>query len=129
MIVVCGPRIDPDALPACDGLEVVGYVHGLSQHLAASDVAVVQGGLTTCMELTAAKRPFLYFPLRRHFEQNLHVRHRLERYGAGRPMSFDNATPETIGDAIAKGLGDTPAPADVERDGAARAARLIATLL
>ena len=129
MIVVCGPRIDPDALPACDGLEVVGYVHGLSQHLAACDVAVVQGGLTTCMELAAAKRPFLYFPLRRHFEQNLHVRHRLERYGAGRPMSFDNATPETIGDAIAEGLGDTPAPADVERDGAARAARLIATLL
>jgi len=129
MIVVCGPRIDPDALGVHDGLEVVGYVHGLSRHLAACDVAVVQGGLTTCMELAAAKRPFLYFPLRRHFEQNLHVRHRLERYGAGRPMSFESATPQTIGDAIADALGDTPAPADVERDGAARAAQLIATLL
>ena len=60
------------------------YVHGLSRHLAACDVAVVQGGLTTCMELAAAKTPFVYFPLKRHFEQNLHVRHRLERYGAGR---------------------------------------------
>ena len=35
------------------------------------------------MELAAARRPFLYFPLRNHFEQNRHVRHRLERYGAG----------------------------------------------
>jgi hypothetical protein len=131
MVAVCGPRIDAEALPARDGLEVVGYVHGLSRHLAACDVAVVQGGLTTCMELAAAKRPFVYFPLRRHFEQNLHVRHRLERYGAGRPMSFETATPETIGDAIADALGDTGAagPADVERDGAARAAQLIATLL
>jgi pimeloyl-ACP methyl ester carboxylesterase/predicted glycosyltransferase len=129
MVVVCGPRIDPDALHSREGVEVTGYVHGLSRHLAACDVAVVQGGLTTCMELAAAKRPFLYFPLRRHFEQNLHVRHRLERYGAGRPMCFDTATPETIGEAIADALGDASAPADVERDGAARAARLIASLL
>ncbi|HEY1276876.1 MAG TPA: alpha/beta fold hydrolase [Thermoleophilaceae bacterium] len=129
MLVVCGPRIDPASLPAVDGAEVVGYVHGLSRHLAACDVAVVQGGLTTCMELTAAKRPFIYFPLRRHFEQNLHVRHRLERYGGGRSMDFDTATPESIGDAIAASLGEAPAPADVERDGAARAARMIASLL
>ena len=31
------------------------------------------------MELTANQRPFLYFPLRHHFEQNFHVRHRLGR--------------------------------------------------
>ena len=129
MIVVCGPRIEPDALGGGDGVEVVRYVHGLSRHLAACDVAVVQGGLTTCMELAAAKRPFLYFPLRGHFEQNLHVRHRLERYRAGRPMSFESSTPETIGEAIADALTGGAAPADVERDGAARAARLIAGLL
>ena len=39
-------------------------MHELYRHLAACDLAVVQGGLTTTMELTAAKRPFLYFPLR-----------------------------------------------------------------
>jgi hypothetical protein len=33
----------------------------------------VQGGLTTSMELTANGRPFLYFPLGHHFEQNFHV--------------------------------------------------------
>src|SRR5262249_42516365 len=64
MIVVCGPRIDPASLPEAQGLEVRPYVHNLYRHLAACDLAVVQGGLTTSMELTANKRPFLYFPLR-----------------------------------------------------------------
>ena len=59
-------------------------MHDLYRHLAACDLAVVQGGLTTAMELTANRRPFIYFPLEHHFEQNIHVRHRLERYRAGR---------------------------------------------
>jgi UDP-N-acetylglucosamine:LPS N-acetylglucosamine transferase len=100
-IVVAGPRIDPASLPRHDGLEVVGYVHNLYRHLAACDLAVVQGGLTTAMELTANRRPFIYFPLGHHFEQNFHVRHRLERYGAGRCMDIDNSPPETIAAAIA----------------------------
>jgi pimeloyl-ACP methyl ester carboxylesterase/predicted glycosyltransferase len=129
MVVVCGPRIDPGSLPVHEGLEIVTYVHRLARHLAACDVAVVQGGLTTCMELVAAKRPFLSFPLRRHFEQNIHVPHRLARYGAGRAMDYDTATPESIADALARALHDTVAPSDVERDGAARAAALIAPLL
>ena len=87
------PRIDPAAFPEADGLEARAYVHNLYRHLAACDLAVVQGGLTTAMELTANQRPFLYFPLRHHFEQNFHVRHRLERYGAGRALDFETATP------------------------------------
>jgi pimeloyl-ACP methyl ester carboxylesterase len=129
MIAVCGPAIESASLPTHDGLEVLPYVDRLSRLLAACDVAVVQGGLTTCMELAAAGRPFLYFPLRRHFEQNLHVRHRLERYRAGRAMDFDAETPETIGAAIADELHTSSQAADVERDGAARAARLIAAVL
>jgi predicted glycosyltransferase len=129
MIVVCGPRIDPDSLPAHEGLELVAYVDRLSRHLAACDVAVTQGGLTTCMELAAAKTPFVYFPLRRHFEQNLHVRHRLERYGAGHAMDLATATSETIAAAIAGALADGGRGAEVERDGAARAAGLLAELL
>ncbi len=129
MIVVCGPRIDRDAFPSHEGLELHGYVHELSRHLAACDVAVVQGGLATGMELAAAGRPFLSFPLQRHFEQNLHVRHRLERYGAGRSMDYATATPQSIADAIAGALADPTPPLPVERDGAARAARLIAELL
>ena len=129
MIVVAGPRIDPASLPAADGLEVRPYVHELYRHLAACDLAIVQGGLTTTMELTAAKRPFLYFPLKHHFEQNYHVRHRLDRYGAGRCMDFDTATPEVIAQAITQEIGKPVAYRDVETDGAARAAALIAEML
>jgi UDP-N-acetylglucosamine:LPS N-acetylglucosamine transferase len=129
MIVVAGPRIDPETLPAHDGLEVRPYVHQLYRHLAACDLAVVQGGLTTGMELTANQRPFLYFPLRHHFEQNLHVRHRLDRYGAGRCMDFEQETPDSIAAAIAETIGATVDYRPVESDGAARAAALIAPLL
>ena len=129
MIAVCGPRIDPSVLPAREGLEVLPYVDRLARHLAACDIAVVQGGLTTCMELAAAKRPFLYFPLRRHFEQNLHVRHRLERHRAGQAMDYDTATPQSIATAIAETLHANVETADIERTGATRAAKLIAALL
>jgi len=129
MIVVAGPRIDPATLPAVPGLEVRAYVHELYRHLAACDLAVVQGGLTTAMELTASRRPFLYFPLRHHFEQNFHVRHRLERYGAGRCMDFENDGPEEIAAAIAEEIGREVDYRPVETHGAARAAKLIAELL
>jgi pimeloyl-ACP methyl ester carboxylesterase/predicted glycosyltransferase len=129
MIVVAGPRIDPASLPRHPGLEVVTYVHNLYRHFAACDLAVVQGGLTTSMELAANGRPFLYFPLRHHFEQNVHVRHRLRNYGAGRCMDFDLATPDVIAAAIAEAVASTPSYRPVETDGANRAAALIAELL
>jgi predicted glycosyltransferase len=129
MIVVAGPRIPAETLPEHDGLEVRAYVHQLYRHLAACDLAVVQGGLTTSMELAANRRPFLYFPLRHHFEQNFHVRHRLERYDAGRCMNFEHETPETIAAAIAETIGREVDYRPVESDGAARAAALIAPLL
>ena len=129
MVVVTGPRIDPGAFPEHEGLEVRGFIPELYRHLAACDLAVVQGGLTTCMELTATRRPFLYVPLRHHFEQNFHVRHRLQQYGAGRMLDFDLATPETIAAMIAQEIGRQVDYRPVERDGAARAAALIAELL
>jgi pimeloyl-ACP methyl ester carboxylesterase/predicted glycosyltransferase len=129
MVVVAGPRIDPASLPQAEGLEVRSYVHNLYRHLAACDLAVVQGGLTTAMELTANRRPFLYFPLRHHFEQNFHVRHRLERYRAGRCMDFDESTPDSIATAIAEEIGGDVDYEPVETDGAARAAARIAEVL
>jgi UDP-N-acetylglucosamine:LPS N-acetylglucosamine transferase len=81
------------------------------------------------MELTANRRPFLYFPLRHHFEQNFHVRHRLDGYGAGRCMDYETATPETIAQAIAGELTRTIDYHPVEKDGAARAAARIAELV
>jgi predicted glycosyltransferase len=129
MIVVAGPRIDPGSLPATEGPEVHRYVHNLYRHLFACDLAVVQGGLTTAMELTASRRPFLYFPLRHHFEQNFHVRHRLERYGAGRCMDYYTATTDCIAEAIAVEIGREVNYRPVQPDGAARAAELIAEML
>ena len=129
MVVVAGPRIDPSSLPTHEGLDTRAYVHDLYRHLAVCDLAVVQGGLTTAMELTANRRPFLYFPLRHHFEQNFHVRHRLARYGAGRCMDFDESSPEVIAAAIAEEVGRPVDYRAVETDGAARAAALIEELL
>jgi hypothetical protein len=89
----------------------------------------VQGGLTTSMELTANRRPFLYFPLRHHFEQSFHVHHRLQRHRAGRCMDFETATPAVIADAIAAEIGREVDYLPVDTDGAARAAALIGELL
>jgi pimeloyl-ACP methyl ester carboxylesterase/predicted glycosyltransferase len=129
MVVVTGPRLDPCSVPSAEGLEVHGYVPDLYRHLAVCDVAVVQGGLTTSMELTANQRPFLYFPLRHHFEQNIHVRHRLERHGAGRCMDYGTATPESIAEALAAEIGREVDYLPVETDGAARAAAMLEELL
>ncbi|HEY7281486.1 MAG TPA: glycosyltransferase, partial [Actinomycetota bacterium] len=130
MVVVAGPRIDPSSLPAADGMEVCAYVPELYRHLAAADLAVVQGGLTTSMELTAGGRPFLYFPLRHHFEQNFHVPHRLARYGAGRRMDYAESPPEVIAAAIAEEIGREVVYRPVDSDAAAaRAAGLIAELV
>jgi pimeloyl-ACP methyl ester carboxylesterase len=129
MVVVAGPRIDPRSLPELPGLEVRAYVHELYRHLAACDLAVVQGGLTTAMELTANGRPFLAFPLRHHFEQNFHVRHRLERYRAGRVMDFETDGPAEIARAIVEEIGRPVDYLPVDGGGAARAAAAIAELL
>jgi pimeloyl-ACP methyl ester carboxylesterase/predicted glycosyltransferase len=129
MVVVAGPRIDPQALPEIAGVDVRAFVPNLDRHLAACDLAVVQGGLTTCMELAAAGTPFLYFPLKNHFEQNFHVAHRLDRYGAGRRMEFATATPDVIAAEMVAALKTPAPPKQVEADGAARAARMLADLL
>jgi predicted glycosyltransferase len=129
MVLVAGPRIDPCTIAAPAGAEVRAFVPDLDRHLAACDIALVQGGLTTCMELTAAGTPFLYFPLRNHFEQNFHVAHRLDRYAAGRRLEFATSTPEVIADAMLAELQRPMRFRPVEADGATRAARLLADLL
>jgi predicted glycosyltransferase len=129
MIVVAGPRIDTTSLPTQPGLEIRAYVHDLYRHLAVCDLAIVQGGLTTTMELTANRRPFLYVPLRHHFEQNFHVRHRLDRYGAGRCVDYDEIEPDALAGLIAAEVGRTVDYRPVETDGARIAAEKIAEVL
>ena len=131
LVVVCGPRIDPASMPRVAGVEYRGYVHDLYRMLAAADAALVQGGLSTTMELVAARVPFLYFPLGLHFEQNRHVAHRLERYGvpSWARVTYADAEPELLADRISRLLASPPAYAPVEGGGARRAAERIAELL
>jgi len=81
------------------------------------------------MELTGNNRPFLYFPLRHHFEQNYHVRHRLERYGAGRCMEYASATPEVIAQAMAEELSKPVTYRPIDPRAAGRVAARIAELI
>jgi predicted glycosyltransferase len=129
MLAVTGPRIDPASVPVPDGVELRGYVPDLYRHLAACDLAVVQGGLTTTMELVAARRPFLYLPLANHFEQQIHVPQRLAQYRAGKRLNYPDADPESLAEAIVTEIGRPVDYVPVETDGAARAAALLADLL
>jgi pimeloyl-ACP methyl ester carboxylesterase len=129
MVAVAGPRIDPASVPVPDGVEVRGYVPDLHRHLAACDLAVVQGGLSTTMELVASRRPFLYFPLAHHFEQQIHVPHRLAQYRAGRRMDYTTTDPELLAETIAQEIDRPVDYHPVESDGAAKAASLLAELL
>ncbi|PRC41401.1 glycosyl transferase family 28 [Mycobacterium sp. ITM-2017-0098] len=128
-LVVTGPRIDPETMPRHRGVRIRGFVPDLADYLGACDIALVQGGLTTCMELTAAGTPFVYVPLENHFEQNFHVRHRLDRYGAGRRMHYaETADPDLLAKIIVDELSSEPRFLPVETDGARRAAGMLAEL-
>jgi predicted glycosyltransferase len=128
LVLVCGPRVSPDSLGTAEGVEVRGFVPDLHEHFAACDLAVVQAGGTSTLELTALRRPFLYFPLEGHFEQQ-DVARRQARLGAGVCMTFSQTTPESLADAIVENLGVSahyPVPPVA---GARAAAELILSLV
>jgi UDP-N-acetylglucosamine:LPS N-acetylglucosamine transferase len=129
MVIVCGPRIPPASLRVPAGVEVRGYVDRLYEHFAACDLAIVQGGGTTTLELTALRRPFLYFPLEEHFEQQRHVAARLDRHGAGVRMRFPNTTPASLATVVLSHLGATVGYPPIPTDGARHAADIIAGML
>jgi predicted glycosyltransferase len=129
-VAVAGPRIDPKQLMAPPGLELQGYVHNLYEHLAVADLAVVQGGLSTTMELTLSRRPFLYFPLAKHCEQIYNVAHRLDTYRAGRRLEYATTDADALGRAALDALEMNTVVYRQHNPGAARhAAAIIAELL
>ena len=129
MVLVAGPRLAEGDLPRGPQIDVRPFVPKLFQHHAAAHLAIVQGGLTTTMELAAFQTPFLYFPLRNHFEQTFHVARRLDRLGAGLRMDYDRTSVEELGTAILDHLGKPVHYRDVPAGGTERAARMIANLL
>ena len=129
LILVGGPRLAEMEPAWGPRIEVCSYVPDLFEHQGAVDLAIVQGGLTTTMELAALRTPFLYFPLRNHFEQQLHVARRLDRLGAGVRLDYERTSPEALGAAMLEYLGKPVHSAEVPVDGTNRAAQLIADLL
>ena len=131
MVVVAGPRIDPAiAARGRRRSRSARYVPDLYRHLAACDLAVVQGGLTTAMELTANRRPFIYVPAAAPLRAELP---RPPPAGALRRRAAHGlrrrADPDAIAAAIAEEIGREVDYRPVATDGAARAAALIAELL
>lgn len=129
LVLVAGPRLAAEGFAPQDGMEVRPYVHNLFEHLACCDLALVQGGLSTTMELVATRRPFLSFPLQGHFEQCVHVRRRLSNYDADSSVDFATVDPETLARRALERMHAPVRYRPVETDGAARAARRIAELL
>jgi len=128
MVLVAGPRAELGPSPH-PRVEIRSFVPDLFEHHAAADLAIVQGGLTTTMELAAVRTPFLYFPLRQHFEQQLHVARRLDRLGAGVRLDYDRTDSEALGASILEHLGKPVHGAEIPHDGTDRAATLIEELL
>lgn len=125
MMMVLGPEVPIASVEAVKGVTVVGYLPELFKHLAAADIAIVTGGGTVTLELTALQKSFLYFPLNNHFEQEIVVAGRCERYNAGVRMSYSQTTPETLAKEVLSNIGKKIQYASVPIDGAYNAAKLI----
>jgi predicted glycosyltransferase len=129
MVMVLGPEVPIDSVKPVQGVRIVGYLPELYRHLAAADLAIVTGGGTITLELTALKKPFLYFPLENHFEQEVAVANRCERHNAGIKMNFSKTTPEILAKEVVANIGKEVNYANIPTDGAQKTANLIGELL
>jgi predicted glycosyltransferase len=126
--VVAGPRLATANLHLPKDVEVVGFVPKLYEHFAACDLAVVQGGATSTLELTALRRPFIYFPIEGHCEQ-ANVSRILSQHGAGLRLTLSKTTPKSLAEKMTDILGKEVLYPDIPKDGAQKAARHIVNLL
>ncbi len=129
MILVCGPRVPPESIKAPEGVKVAGYLPNLYKHMGAADLCIVSGGGTVTLELTALRRPFLYFPLEHHFEQEVAVANRCSRHRAGIRMDFSSTTPEKLAEKIVSNIIKEVDFATIPVNGAQNAAVQISQIL
>jgi UDP-N-acetylglucosamine:LPS N-acetylglucosamine transferase len=92
-------------------------------------LAIVQGGGTTTIELTALNKPFLYFPLAMRCEQQIHVAGRLARHQAGIKMVYSQTTPETLANMVIANLGKKVNYPPIPINGAEKTAQFISKLI
>jgi UDP:flavonoid glycosyltransferase YjiC (YdhE family) len=124
MLLVAGPRIEGNSLKLPDGIEVKQFIPKLYEHFAACDLAIVQGGATSTLELTALQKPFLYFPLADHSEQE-GVAKNLSRRGAGSRMNLSQTTSTSLAEKISSTINSNVMYPKIPTDGAHKAAELI----
>lgn len=128
MVLISGPRIKADFVDVPDEVEVLPFVPKLYEHFAVCDLAIIQGGATSAMELAALKKPFIYFPLEKHFEQ-ANVARILNQRKMGVEMRYSTTTPELLAEKITELTGTKVNYTDLPLNGAQKAAELISTLL
>jgi hypothetical protein len=75
------------------------------------------------------QKPFLYFPLKQHFEQEGAVAHRCERHGAGVKMDYTKTTPELLAKTVLSNFGKEVHYAAIPTNGADKAAQIISQVL
>lgn len=126
MVLVTGPRINTD-LPARNGIEIKPFIPKLYEHFAACDLAIIQGGATSAIELAALNKPFIYFPIENHFEQ-ANVARLLNKRKIGLEMKFSKTTPELLAQMIMQEIGKKVTN-ELPVDGARKAAKLINQLI
>ena len=130
MTVVTGPRIDPASFGAPPGVDMRAFVPDLDRHLAACDLALVQGGLsTTAWSWRQRTRPSSISRCRTISSRTSTSHTGSNAYGAGRRMEFARSDPDAIAAAMVEELALPRRPRPVESDGAARAAAMLADLL
>jgi len=129
MVLALGPHLGKEGLPLPPGIEALGYEPMLYERMAAADLVICSGGGTTTLEVTALGRPFLYFPLLNHFEQQKIVASRCERFAAGVRMDFARTTPRLLAEEVARWTGGGMEHRPMRLDGAKRAAEKIQKLL
>ena len=101
----------------------------LYKHLAACDLAVVQGGGTVTLELTALRRPFVYVPIEGHCEQEVYVADRLSRHQAGVRLRQSATSPTQLAEVIVANMGAPVRWPRIPVNGARVAAEAVRELL
>jgi UDP-N-acetylglucosamine:LPS N-acetylglucosamine transferase len=125
MIVVQGPHGGNQLQNVPEGVEVRGYVKDLYKHMAAADINIVQGGGSTTLELAILQKPFIYFPLKGHSEQEISVARKLVDNNIGIRRSFDETPKEKMAELVAENIDKPVNYPKLSCDGCRNAARFI----
>jgi uncharacterized protein (TIGR00661 family) len=125
MVCVCGELLGLDPPKLSAEVELHRFIPDIYKHYAACDLAVVVGGGTTTIELTALGKPFIFFPLENQFDQQIYVSERIARHKAGIRMEYRQTTPEMLAQAILKNIDRKMEDKSIPFDGAKKAAEII----